>query len=639
MRLYAPWKNCLRCARSEMRWGIFAPSGRAPKVLVLSAVASRAAQAIGAPDPLPARIAERVRLRCNLAAGEVHVDVLVACGPSTDAHPHEAAACAQRLHDQGSAWPTVLVVLVGDYTARLARLAGLLDADGFRMGLARTPVVVVRDPSDVGADPAWKKILGLPSKSAVQPAAHAGAEALLWPLVNGTCDGSAWRPRDGEWRRKPATKPSFSDVESHVRGKGWLAPLRPTGFWPYCVIDVDVHNAIQLAEVERVRHELLRHFASSFFFQSSASGGFHIYVKLPPETSYAEGALWLAEFLAGKNLLITRIRPTHDASAGGAVATRLAEVPLHPPRLPFGLESVLLHPRSKHPVKEFDDWLRSASPLDYETACTGVRRAGGPRVRDGRWPERAAWAQTYMADLEFGNVLVGVPRPLPASDPWSKYLSRCAPSLRRIIAEGCPAYGTRTGIMYRLAKALAELAEPDEARDLLRCWVEQRHHYSEEIETAPSDVLTFAEGILADEYKKRGGLPESVWAHAEQLIQIYYSPQLGPWIRAAATLPRDEFRRAVFHVIRLFYLQRQRVIVIVGEQFGIAVANTKVGSLPTRRPNKSKVRELSRALGDASIVTLKGAANFLSGQGATYELQPPLWPPPLRLGKILYQCP
>jgi hypothetical protein len=639
MKLYEPWRNCLRCARSEMRWGIFAPSGRAPKVLVLSAVATRPAQAIGAPDPLPARVAEQVCLRWKLATREVHIDVLVACGPSTDAHPHEAAACTQRLHDQGSGWPTLLVVLVGDYTARLARLAGLLDDAGFRAGLARIPLVVIRDPDDVGVDPAWQTILGRPTEPVAPAATHAGADALLWRLVDGTCVGSAWRPRSGEWTRKPGRKPRLGDVRSHVRGKGWLAPLRPTGFWPYCVIDVDVHNAIQLAEVERVRKELLQHCANSFFFQSSRSGGFHVYVKLPPDTRYAEGALWLAEFLATKRLLFTRVRAPHGASMGGAVATRLAEVPLHPPRLPFGLESVVLHPRSMRPVEDFDDWLRAAPPVDYEAACAGVRRAGGPTVSDGRWPERAAWTRTYMADLELASVLVGAPGRLATSDPWSKYVSRCAPSLRRVIVDGCPAYGTRTGIMYRLAKALTELADLDEARDLVRHWVEHRRHYSEEIETAPADVLAFADRILTDEYKKRGGVPEAVWAHAEQLIQSYYLPQSGPWYRATATLPPDELRRAAFHVVRLFYRKRQQVIVIVGEQFGIAIANNKVGALPTRRPNKAKVKTLSRSLCDAGVLKPAGAASFTSNRGASFELKPPLWPPPLLGGRILYRCP
>ena len=123
MRIFPQWNDCKRCGRSEHRWGIFAPVSKAPRVLVLAAAASRASQASGKRDPLLDKVAGRIASMFRLKATDVHADVLLACGSSTDGAPNEVAACAQRIDDQSSVngWPLRLVVLLGDHTARMAR--------------------------------------------------------------------------------------------------------------------------------------------------------------------------------------------------------------------------------------------------------------------------------------------------------------------------------------------------------------------------------------------------------------------------------------------------------------------------------------------------------------------------------------
>src|SRR5690606_20479980 len=97
------------------------------------------------------------------------------------------------------------------------------------------------------------------------------------------------------------------DVAAHVAGTGWLSPFQPVGAWPYVVLDVDLHHAAQGAEFDATINRLRTLFPSSKFYQSSDSGGVHVFVKLPEDTTYAEGAVTMAEYLAKKKLLIGRV--------------------------------------------------------------------------------------------------------------------------------------------------------------------------------------------------------------------------------------------------------------------------------------------------------------------------------------------
>lgn len=606
-----------------MRWGIFAPASTRPRVLVLTAAASRGSQAIGARDPRGDHVAQLIRNEFGLGAADVHVDTLLACGPSAEAHGHEVAACSQRLADQAEheRWCVELVVLVGARTAWLARQAGLLDSTSFHLEGLCAPAVVIEHASEVALDPAWS-VLGTPSSSPGPQLFPAAADTLA-RLVDGTCRGHAWRPFDGEWRRSRKA-PNRALVEAHVAGKGWLSPFRPVGAWPYCVLDVDLHNAMQWALYDGVLAHLKKLFPSSLFFQSSWSGGLHVYVRLPPGMEYADAAVWLTEAAFAEGLLLHTQSPGRFASVRGKVATRVVEVPLHPPRLPFGFGSRLLGvPNAARAVARFDRWLQESKHDDFDAAQVRARRKKAPVPR---WPQRAAWARTYVNELELEALGAPRPRELDASDPWSPLLSRLAPSVAVLATRGCLAFGTRTATMTRLADALAELVEPPDAERLFTYWIQHREHHSEDIHARQEDVVEFAKRLLQDAFASRG-IPTTTWLAAKAAIHREY--RLAQALRAPPlSINEEECRRAAFHVLRLFHRARRGRLHISAEQLGLALGRDKVGGVPVRRPNKSRVNDIRGALVRIGLVVEVARPDHKKRKAAEYELQAPFWPPP-----------
>lgn len=637
MTLYSPWNKCERCDRAKYRWGIFAPAGTNPRVVVLGATASRASQSIGQPDPLPAQIAVAIADTYGLGPKDLHVDVLLACGASGAARAHEAAACAQRIEDQAQlgAWPVELVVLVGEYTARLARYAGLVTAAGFRLGGQLRPCVVIQDVGDIGIDAAWVT-LGKPPIRSGGPTLYPLATPVLTEILRDRCSGHLWRPRGGQWARFKG-RPTPDLVEAHVEGQGWLSPDRPVGAWPYCVLDVDLHNAIQYKTYDDTLSELTtEHFKKSLVFKSSPSGGAHVYVRLPPDTTYADAAVWLAEFLFLHGLLFQTSPPNPSATARGTVATRLVEVPFHPPRLPFGLGSALRgFPVPDEAVRRFDKWLDAPDASDFEAARAHVM-SKGKHKKQKRWPERAAWVRTYVHELELEALKkIGKKnKTLDPGDPWLPYMSRLAPNVAALVTDGCLAFGTRTATMTRLADALAEIVEPDLARSLLRYWVEHREHRSEDIHVAKEEVLASADRLIEATFEGRG-VPACMWAKADAAVKnMYASIALGQ--TAPLKLKEEECRRAAFHVLRLFYMKGERETFIAAEQFGLALEKGNIGGLPVQRPNQNRVEDVRVAMKQV-LITQTRAPDYLTGKAGEYKLHHNFWPPPPSGEPLVFQ--
>jgi hypothetical protein len=618
---YSPWNNCARCDRESCRWGIFAPAAREAKVLILTAMASRASQAVGTPDPLPALVAQVVIDMFHVKPSEVHVDVLLACGAASELQAHEAAACFQRVHDQAivNNWGTVLVVLVGQNAERLARYAGLLTASGFLLGEALRAAVVVRDPSEVGVAPAWR-VLRPRRLPAFSPTAFPSALGVLQELVHRHCRGHAWRPLGGTWRRS-FSPPTAKLVEDHVAGRGWLSPFLPTGNWRYCVLDVDLHNAIQYAAYDDTVAKLRKLFPTSLYFRSSPTGGLHIYVLLPDGVQYADAAVTLAEFLLMNDLLFKKVGRGANATVVGAVATRLVEVPLHPPRLPFGLGSVLEgEPDPLLAVQRFELWLLAGSTSDFDAVRTAVMtRQGGARRR---WPGRSRWANLYMHDLELKALGLPAKRELVPSDPWAGHIGRLSPTLAALATNGSLAFGLRTATMMRLADALPDLTNPAGGRALLRAWVELRDHHSEDIHIAKHEVLEYADRLVDEVFADRG-IPNVVWAAADEKIHGRYASPFPP-----AGLTLGECRRAAFCILELFYRRRCGALPIAAERFGLALENNNIGRLPVRRPQKSRVGLVRQALTSLGILCQTRAPNRARHRAGEYQLMGPYWPPP-----------
>jgi len=279
----------------------------------------------------------------------------------------------------------------------------------------------------------------------------------------------------------------------------------------------------------------------------------------------------------------------------------------------------------------FAQWLTSTDYADFTNAQGAVK---GLSQNKARWPERAAWARTYMHELELEALGAMKPVGLPPADPWQPYLPRLAPSLRILVTRGCLAFGTRTGVMVRLADALAELVDPVAAKKLLRYWVENRNHNSEDIHAALQDVLEFADRCVDDAFEGRG-LPEAVWKKAGAAIHsIYLNIAAG---HTPLTLTEVECRRAAFYLLGLFYQVGRGHTFIAAEQFGLALEYKNVGGLPVRRPNQSRVADVRSAMTRINLLKMVGAPRYLSQMAGEYELKPPFWPPPPPGGGIVCQ--
>lgn len=180
--------------------------------------------------------------------------------------------------------------------------------------------------------------------------------------------------------------------------------------------------------------------------------------------------------------------------------------------------------------------------------------------------------------------------------------------------------------MMRLADALAELVEPAAARHLLRYWVEQREHHSEDIHTARAEVLEFGDRLVGEAFANRG-VPIRVWDAAGAAIKKMYAA-----IAAASAPPllltEEECLRAAFRVLRLFYMKDSGHIPIAAEQFGLALEHENVGGLPVRRPHQNRVDGVREALIRVGLVRLVKESRYVDHRAGEYELNAPYWSPP-----------
>ncbi len=348
---------------------------------------------------------------------------------------------------------------------------------------------------------------------------------------------------------------------------------------------------------------------------------------------YADAVVWLAEYAFYRKLLVAKFPgPT---GGPGPIATRLVEVPQHPPRLPFGLGSRLDgFPQPSVALEQFESWLKGTNTKDFNAARAFVLKHN-PQADTGRWPERAAWVRSYVHGLEVRALIVEA-HPLASSDPWSPYLPRLCPTLQIIASRGCLAFGTRTSNMLHLVEALTHLVDRAQAKLLLRHWVEHRDHYSDDINSSIALVLAAVDDLVDNAFKKLG-IPESIWLRAATAITNYYKAAG----RLHVPLSEDECKRAAFYIMQLFYAKKKNLTFIVSERFGRSLELDNIGGIPTRRPNKERVPDVRQALINVRILAMVSApvppphtGGF--GKAGVFELLPPYWPPPFLQGPLRY---
>ncbi len=612
LSLLPGWEDCYRCEREETRLGVLARAWPANvQVVVMGMAASRGAQACGGFDPALLRLVEFVRERLALGGGECQPDVLLACGLG-GALPDHAAACSSRFRQQPAAARPRVILLQDAHVERLAIGAGLVQGGTWSLAGGMTiPVVRCSQHGAHGALAALSRSLGRPLVRPVrmnrQPLV-ARAQNLLDAL--GKHAGRAVLPRGRtQWRRTGGASLTLADLEHHLAGKMTVAPFRPTGEWPYIVVDVDRHNAIQERHFDATRRQIQQLLPHAFEITSSPSGGRHYYVRLPGGVTYERGALVVGAYLA--------LRGARWGDAGKVRAER-AEVPVQPVRLPFGTGSCI--PGSSKPLEaQMDEFLRFLSHQatgDYAVAVRAV--TAHLRLRGRYSPEQREKIRRFVGAAEVQGLRhLG----LEPDDPWASLLSSLPKELRTVAAGGVPFYGTRTRWTLALVRALSERTGPEQAKALMLHWVHHRTHASETITTdiGEAEAQTLA---AVDKIYRNAGVPKRAWEFVKsKLDSLFWARRQDDmfWWPIAERLKRPNALRrrttvkTAFRILRGFYRR------------GVC----------TRRVNwrefyqfagKNRGRDTERLLATGSWLNLD-EQYVPEVRSRMYSLHPSLWPP------------
>lgn len=545
------WNDCQRCERYRDKWGLFAPEWPEDAgIVVVSAHASRLSQAIAAPDASPYRTASIIRASLGLEDGMVAIDTLAACGRGMPT-ASDVAACGERIGEKATVATPMFVVLLGKDAVRLATDAGYLMGTSW-MTLGRPPVTAILAEN---ARDAVRQLVDTGQFNLVMPARPSFMNlASEFVSVLGRAEGRAVLT-DGKWKRERSTPLARADVEEHLAGRNVAGAFRPKGPWPFVVVDVDVHNALQQKELDHTMAQLRAELPNSFVVQSSDSGGRHVYVRLPPDTRYDNAALWLRGFLVAKGLRFLEVE-----GSNGTLRSELTEVPNHPPRLPFGTGSRI--PGSDKPLAEqaqrFLDWVRSNSDAsDFEKALVFTRRhfriarrwSATTRARLKRRVERAETGE-FRADTT-----------VPVGDPWSPILASLPKRMRGAVTNGIPSYGTRTSWTQALVAELSGLVSKEEAYLLMEHWLlsTSRSHASEDLERDPALVLKQTRKVIKSQYRKLRGVPVRLWTTIEADVRSTLArvrmPNAGvsKHARNGTSLPDEVVLATAFFIARGFY--------------------------------------------------------------------------------------
>ena len=518
LRTLPTWADCERCDRCEHRVAVVAPTWPTRvKVVVFDRVAPIASQVTGLPSPPITRLVEQVRQRLGLDEQECISDTLLACGVGRTASAADVAACSGRFLDQEDFGARPAVVAFADRAAANAAWeAGLVTHPGPRwspVGLTYAPRIVLLDNLERGLREIARALKCSPKAPLAE---NRGKLAELAADLHGVLGQhlGARVLEHGATRTLPRMKLQVDWVKGHLLGHGFVSPFHPQGPWSYVVLDIDRHNAMQEERFEHTVAGIRRRFQRSRFIQSSASGGVHVYVRLPPGWEYSHAALVVRAYVTLESLRWVRV-----TRGNKTISAELVEVPSEPTRLPFGVGSSILGSNLSldQQLRRFLQFLRDAAPdasADFERACAKVFRHF--KIRE-LTPAGRRKIERWLLDQEVAHL----PDPTPSpTDPWSALAQRVggnvrgpklSPAVWKVAMNGVPAYGSRIRWTQRLLKELRDLVGPEEAEALLLAWLRDRAHVSADIETELEAVELQVRRAVADEYKKVGGVPVRVW--------------------------------------------------------------------------------------------------------------------------------
>ena len=514
------WKECERCERHRSRLGVYAPKWPdRVRVVIMTLNATMDVQLMQRDGIVVERLVSMFAHRLDLAHDEIVGDVLVACGMGPRPGPDEIAACSARFAIQArlAARPSV-VVFVGNATKAMAIAAGLLDDRGNFAPCGTTLVVqvLVVDPGDPepglrSAALALNILPGVPIARSQPSRTTDTAKRLLDVLGDHEGHGEL-KQGHAKWSRHRCRALTTELVDRHLKGELFVSAFRPTGAWRFVVLDVDRHNSIQANYLDETLLEVQRHFPNSLAITSSASGGAHVYVALPEGVRYQEAALWVKVYLTAVGLRWKVL---------GVVTSELVEVPSHPPRLPFGVGSMIrgsVKPLDVQ-IEQFVEFVLHGRFTDYERM---IERLNAFKI-ERRVPFSMSWTPAHplriarwLAEKELGIDRKKKPK-LGASDPWRRIVtSKMLPHhLAHVAANGVPSYGTRHRWTRELIKWLADVVDRETLQRLMPHWLQSRRHISRDID-ADLEAVTIRTAELVDaHYQKLAGVPVRVWTIVE----------------------------------------------------------------------------------------------------------------------------
>lgn len=528
----------------------------------MSASASSASQAAQAAAPSLVDAALRLERELGLPRGAVQTDHLVACGLGRHLSADHVAACAERFGEQTA--PRA-VVLVGEETRRMAEAAGLIRAGRWEpWGSPWSADLLVVDGLgdalvDLVAAALFRPRTAAPTLDRSQAASRAGG---LLALLGDHLGHRRKTPDAFNWVTRKTHRLTLRLVERHLSGDLLAGAFHPQGAWQYVVVDVDRHNALQAESFDETMAALQQEFPNGIVVQSSASGGCHIYLRLPDGITYEEAALLVRFYLAQRNLLWL------DSQGPRPLRTLRVEVPTEPPRLPFGIGSSFVNDVRPIDVQvaDFCGQLASASSADFDKVRAAVHLALGA-VLAGRWS--VVKVRRLKRKLAMAEVEDLAPPAFDPNDLFALVAPRLPQYLQKVLAHGIPAYGTRTRWVTEVAAQLGSVLAPREAADAIEHWLRKPGHVSADIETELERVITEAR-LMSERAARAQGIPIRIWARVDRLVHQVHADIHDPVRRRAIEARRNRdftlskplsleaLRKPAFRILWLFYNGRGR---------------------------------------------------------------------------------